>query len=239
MVNLEFRTGVRIVIISIVFLCNSMLSDIILGQDGNGVITHLEPKEINDDSFNGELTMLVSNNSKETIYCKLEPFTCISRTDSIIFYAINSSRGMCINEIYFFKKGSKVVVIDGIFQISFLKFPRIISLESGNSLLIKIQLDKGDLHILKNVNWDVYFDIYFALKSDIDKELVNKPVKIIKEFNNLIFNSDTINIDLRFSKFSQPDTSLYISKNERDFFNNDQSIYDSILKNFWHLPKQR
>lgn len=239
MVNLDIRTAVRILIISIVFLCNPMVNDIILGQDGNGVMTHLEPKDVIGDSFNGELTILVSNNSKETIYCKLEPFNCISRTDSIIFYAINSSRGMCINKISFFKKGSKVVETDGILRITFLKFPRILSLESGNSSLIKIQLDKRDLLILKNLNWDVYFDIYYALKSDIDNELVNKPEKIIKEYHNSLFYRDTINIDLRFNKHSKPDTSLYISKNERDCYNNDESIYDSILKNFWYLPKQR
>lgn len=236
MVNLEIRTTVRILIVSIMFLCNPMLNDIVLGQDGNGIVANLEPKEINGDSFNGELTMTVRNNSKETVYLTLEPFSCYRKSDSIIFYFLNKGGTFCSNEISFFKKDSKIVTGSSVLLITFLKFPAILFLNPQVSTLIKIHINKEELKVLKNLIWDVNFDISFALKSDIDNELVNKPEKIIEEFKNSILYKDTINIDLKLNSSSETEISLYKSISTENYPLKNESIYDTILKNFWHRP---
>lgn len=219
-----------------IFFFNIILINPIFGQELNEVTSTLTPNEFNGDYFDNEISIVLCNNSNETVFFSLEPFYCRSKADSIIFYLINKGGRFCPNEILFFNKNSKVLEGSGVLCTSFSKFPRILSLNSDTKTVLRIRLDKENIIVLKKNIWKVEYDLRYAKKSELNNELVDKSETIKQEFNNSIFYKDTVNIDLKLNFNPENSLLFYKTLSWENSLYFKETPYDLIMKLFWYPP---
>ncbi|MCI0474424.1 MAG: hypothetical protein L0Y76_12655 [Ignavibacteria bacterium] len=120
--------------------------------------------------------------------------------------------------------------LDGFFRISYLKFPRILFLIPGRKYDLLLNIDERTSIELRDSSWVVFEDIWYGIKSCVDKAIKDKPPIIMEEFQYALISESEINIDLTTIMCTNP--SLYF-RNDIDSCNIKEkcyAVYDSIIQ---------
>lgn len=195
---------------------------------------NISPKEINKDSFNGQINMFITNISKDTVYIVIEPFNYeIVNWKGLGNYITLKRTKYSPNRVVFFRSDINTSHMEGWISISFLRFPKILFLPPGENCEFTFNVDKGTILELRDSSWVVSKDIWCAVKSCVDNVIMNKDLNIIEEFEESLISKDKIDINL--TTYKQTNPSIYLYKDIDSCYESEKcyTVYDSIiLKSF-------
>lgn len=198
---------------------------------GQELVVELNPKKINCSVFSSNINLKIKNNSNETIYITLEPFYYKVINDSHDWLVNILSDTYSPNRLILFKNPCENYS-EGVGKsfISYLKFPKILYLEPNKSTNLNLVFDNNLLEEVKDFNWDIVREIWYAFKKDIDNVLKEKTELIKDEFNKSLIYNDTININLIPEVLTIRDSSLFYYRDRNVY--SESTIYNSIIEKF-------
>ncbi len=219
------------ILYTFIILILILYSKIAFSQERNDLIIEFEKNEIGGDDFKGNLSMSIKNVSSDTIYIAMEPitFSYYCNSDTLIFFPRGRSGYYNPLLLQIIERNAKIFYVDVRSRISYLKFPRILYLYPGSRTTIFFTIENANLLFLKSNKWDIYKEVGYSYKSNVDTTLINKPDYLKCEFIESIFYKDTIDIKLTLKPKSLDDSLLFISKDGMNYDYNYESIYDSII----------
>jgi hypothetical protein len=199
----------------------------------------LNSEEINGNYFNNTLSMEIKNTSSDTILIITEPFECETVGNNKWWFANMVSNKNAPNRIVFFKKPFEGYMDgDGGSNISYLRFPKILSINPKDKTNLLLKFDEEIKNLLKDNNWDIFCEIWFAPKNEIKYALEKKNVDLKEKFENSLFFNDTIQINIVSENLRNHypmktyDSSLYFYKDGINYTYSYQSDFDFIISFF-------
>lgn len=226
-------------ILILFILCNVCINEI---QSQELISLKLQSTEINGNTFSNSYDLEIANNSLDTIFFVLEPFEFETIGNGNMLFANMLHNKFAPGRIVFFKnpfEGCNEGTSGS--NISYLKFPKILTINPGNKTVLLLKFEDVIKDLLRENNWDVYCELWYAFKGDIKyafnlKKDFDKTLK--EQFERSLFCIDTIkvNISMLNLRDNNPilisDSSLYLYKDGENVKKPYLSEYDYVISFF-------